>query len=162
MTSDPRAAYAASARARAEALFAGVITPHRSCGITLAETFGLPTASYQGLRRGGLTGEGPCGAVAAGMLVLGELLGDPSPTGPPTEALKRAASQYRASVAAKIDLALHTSCNDRTARFPAFDTPERRDHCTTLAALVAETVAEVAWDNGGAPELPPAPWAVVD
>jgi hypothetical protein len=35
----------------------------------LAETFGLPGTSYQALRRGGLTGEGPCGAIAAGMLV---------------------------------------------------------------------------------------------
>ncbi|MDP2304486.1 MAG: hypothetical protein Q8P18_00495 [Pseudomonadota bacterium] len=158
-----RAAYAAEARARAEALYAGVLTPHRSCGIALAETFGLPTPSYQALRKGGLTGAGPCGAIAAGLLVLGELLGDPSPTGPPTDALKEAAGRYREAIAAKIDLAVDTACNDRTARFPTFASPARLAYCTSLAAVVAETVAEVLWDAGAAhghvpPAVPPAPW----
>lgn len=155
---DPRAAYVAAARARADALYAGVLTPHRSCGIALAETFGLPSGSYQALRKGGLTGEGPCGAIAAGLLVLGELLGDPSPTGPPTDALKGAAARYRAAIAAKIDLGVDTSCNARTARFPAFVSPARAGYCTSLAAIVAETVAEVAWDAGTVRAIPPAPW----
>lgn len=154
----PRSAYAAAARARADSLYAGVLTPHRSCGIALAETFGLPSASYQALRKGGLTGEGPCGAIAAGMLVLGELLGDPSPTGPPTDALKAGAARYRAAIAAKLDLAADTACNVRTARFPSFASPERLAYCTSLAAIVAETVAEVVWDAGVAPVIPPAPW----
>ena len=161
MTSGPRAAYVAAARARADALYAGVRTPHRSCGIALAETFGLPSGSYQALRKGGLTGEGPCGAIAAGLLVLGELLGDPSPTGPPTDALKAAAARYRADIGAKIDLAVDTSCNARTARFPTFAAPERAGYCTALAAVVAETVAEIAWDAGVVPPLPPAPWGGV-
>ena len=156
---DPRTAYVAAARARADALYAGVLTPHRSCGIALAETFGLPSGSYQALRKGGLTGEGPCGAIAAGLLVLGELLGDPSPTGPPTDALKVGAARYRAAIAAKIDLGVDTACNARTARFAAFVSPERLGYCTTLAAIVAETVAEVAWDAGAARAIPQAPWA---
>ena len=49
-------AYVAAARAKADVLYAGVATPHRSCGIALAETFGLPTPAYQALRRGGITG----------------------------------------------------------------------------------------------------------
>jgi hypothetical protein len=155
---DPRAAYVAAARARADALYAGVLTPHRSCGIALAETFGLPSGSYQALRKGGLAGEGPCGAIAAGLLVLGEILGDPSPTGPPTDALKVGAARYRTAIAAKIDLGVDTPCNARTARFPAFVSPERLGYCTTLAAIVAETVAEVAWDAGAARAIPPAPW----
>ena len=41
-------------------------------GICLAETFNLPTAPYQALRRGGITGEGECGAIKAGELILGQ------------------------------------------------------------------------------------------
>src|SRR5512143_171045 len=89
------AAYIAAARAKAFVLYEGVRTPHRSCGICLAETFGLPTRPYQALRRGGITGAGECGAIKAGELVLGELLGDADPTGPVTEALRRAAVRYR-------------------------------------------------------------------
>src|SRR4051812_9963632 len=97
-----RSAYVAAARARADALYAGVVTPHRSCGIAIAETFGLPSPSYQALRKGGITGEGPCGAIAAGILALGEILGDPDPTGPPTAILKQAIPLYRAGIAARV------------------------------------------------------------
>lgn len=153
-----RAGYAAAARARADALYAGERTPHRSCGIALAETFGLPTPSYQALRRGGLTGLGPCGAIAAGVLVLGELLGDPSPSGPPTPALKDAVPRYRAAIVEKLGGPVELSCDARTARFPTFSSAERHAACTSLAAVVAETVAETLWDVGAPRELPPAPW----
>lgn len=153
MSFGSRAEYAAAARLRADELYAGVVTPHRSCGIALAETFGLPAASYQSLRRGGLTGEGTCGAIVAGLLVLGELLGDPDPTGPPTEQLKRAAAMYRASIAAKVDHAYDTSCNTRVGRFPNFGGDDRKAYCTSLAATVAETVAEVLWDLEAAREI---------
>lgn len=146
--SDTREAYARAARARADLLYAGVVTPHRSCGIALAETFGLPTGSYQALRRGGITGEGTCGAIGAGVLVLGELLGDPSPIGAPTPALRAAIPQYRASIAAKLDHAPDTSCNVRTSGFAAFTGADRAAYCTSVAAVVAETVAEVLWDAG--------------
>lgn len=148
MSSVDRAGYAAAARARADLLYAGVATPHRSCGIALAETFGLPSASYQALRRGGLTGEGTCGAVAAGLLVLGEILGDPDPTGMPTEALKQAAPAYRAAITAKLDLGPDATCNTRTARFADFKSAPRQAYCTSVAAVVAETVAEVLFDLG--------------
>ena len=49
----------------------GVRTPHRSCGIALAETFGLATATYQAFRRGGFSGAGPCGAIQAGLFIPG-------------------------------------------------------------------------------------------
>ena len=45
------AAYVAAARDKAFILYEGVRTPHRSCGIALAETFGLPTPAYQAPRR---------------------------------------------------------------------------------------------------------------
>jgi hypothetical protein len=158
MSDDARAAYARAARDRANALYAGVRTPHRSCGIALAETFGLPTASYQSLRKGGITGDGPCGAIAAGTLVLGELLGDPDPTGPVTPALREAVPRYRAAVAAKIEGAIELPCNTRTAPLGAFAGEPRKAYCTRLAALVAESVAEVLWDLGRARPIPPAPW----
>lgn len=145
-----RSAYAASARARAEFLYAGVHTPHRSCGVALAETFGLPHASYQALRRGGLTGLGPCGAIQAGLLVLGEILGDPSPTGAPTPELREAARRYREAVAGKVDFQFDTSCDHRTAPRGDFAGKARAAYCTSLAGVAAETVAEVLCDLGRA------------
>src|SRR5450432_4011904 len=52
--------YVGAARGKAFTLYEGVLVPHRSCGIAIAETFGLPTRAYQVLRRGGITGKGPC------------------------------------------------------------------------------------------------------
>ncbi len=154
-----RERYIEAARTRAEALYAGVLVPHRSCGIALAETFGLPTGSYQALRRGGLTGEGTCGAVVAGTLVLGELLGDPDPGGPPTAVLKDAARRYRAAIAARVDGRPDDSCNVRVAGFPDFAGAARQKSCTHLAATVAAAVAEVLWDVGQPQPIPRAPWA---
>ena len=150
-----RADYARQARERAFFLYEGKDTPHRSCGIALAETFGLPTPSYQALRRGGLTGHGTCGAVLSGTLVLGELLGDPDPTGPPSPLLKEAIPRYRAAIALKVEHSPDTACNDRLSRFSDFGGPERKNYCTTLASIVAETVAEVLWDLGQPRDIPP-------
>src|SRR5260370_12494851 len=85
-------AYIAAARDKAYVLYEGVRVPHRSCGIAIAETFSLATPPYQALRRGGITGKGSCGAIRAGEQVLGELLGDPDPTGPVTPSLRSAVS----------------------------------------------------------------------
>ena len=90
MADDTKVARGGPIRAKALVLYDGVETPHRSCGIALAETFDRPTAAYQSLRRGGITGKGRCGAVVAGQLLLGELLGDPDPVGKVTPALKQA------------------------------------------------------------------------
>ena len=122
--------------------------------MALAETFGLPTPSYQALRRGGITGEGACGSIAAGLLVLGELLGDPSPTGPVTPELRDGVSRYRALIAARIDGPAERSCNARTADLGPFTGPVRHGVCTALTATVAEAVATVLWDLGRAPPLP--------
>src|ERR1700742_2691706 len=88
-------AYVAAARAKAFTLYEGVVVPHRSCGIALAETFGVPSRPYQALRRGGVTGKGPCGAIRAGEQVLGELLGDPDPVGAVTPELRAAITWYQ-------------------------------------------------------------------
>ena len=90
-------ALVAEAGRKAHILYEGRLVSHRSCGIALAETFSLPSAPYQALRKGGITGEGECGAIKAGELVLGELLGDPDPAGPVTEELRLAPSTTAAS-----------------------------------------------------------------
>ncbi len=143
-----RDVYVAAAETCADVLYAGIVTPHRSCGVAIAETFGLPAASYQALRRGGITGEGPCGAIAAGMLVLGELLGDPDPTGPVTPALRDAAPRYRAAVARRVEGTHDASCNHRTAPHGDFSGAARKSMCTRLAAHAAGAVAEVLYDLG--------------
>ena len=142
LTSD-EVAYIAAAREKAFFLYEGVRTPHRSCGIALAETFGLPTPAYQALRRGGITGTGTCGAIRAGEQVLGELLGDPSPTGAVTPALREAVVWYqdawqRRLVPDQPDII----CNHLVRPHGDFAGPARKAFCTSLAADVAALTAE--------------------
>jgi hypothetical protein len=143
------------ARRKAFTLYEGKLTPHRSCGICLAETFGLPTRPYQSLRRGGITGEGECGAIKAGELILGEFLGDPDPTGKVTERLRQAMAIYRELWQGRVDRgkAKTIVCNDLTGQFPEFQSPERLDFCTNIAAAVAECVAETLDRLGVAYEI---------
>jgi hypothetical protein len=151
-----KAELVAALRERARVLYEGKVTPHRSCGIALAEAFGTGTRPYQALRKGGLTGEGQCGAIVAGQLLLGELLGDPDPTGPPRPALREAMAQYRAEVARRVNTggAATQICNDLVARFPVFQSDERAAFCTDIAATVAEIVAEIALAHGAEPRAP--------
>ncbi len=135
---------AEEARRRAHELYEGKVTPHRSCGVAIAETFGRPHGAYQSLRRGGITGCGECGALVAGRLVLGELLGDPSPTGPVTAPLRAAMAAYEPAIRSRfVTRAGHSAiiCDALTQSFPAFQSPERVAFCTGLAADVAENVA---------------------
>ncbi len=145
-----------AARTKAFLLYEGRVTPHRSCGIALAETFNLPPRPYQALRRGGLTGEGECGAIKAGELILGEFLGDPNPTGAPTSILCEAAQVYRQEWTRRVDRGPDSRagvqhaverpdiiCNHLTAQWDDFSGPERQMFCTNIAAQVAEIVAEL-------------------
>ena len=136
-------AYIATVRDKAFVLYEGVRTPHRSCGIAIAETFALPTAPYQALRRGGITGKGPCGAIRAGEHVLGELLGDPDPTGPVTAELRDAITWFQ-------DAWLHRLrggepdivCDHLVRPHGDFAGPARKAFCTNIAADVAARTAE--------------------
>jgi hypothetical protein len=145
-----RAEIVAAFREKARVLYEGKVTPHRSCGIALAEAFDTGTRPYQALRRGGLTGEGQCGAIVAGQLLLGELLGDPDPTGPPRPELREAMATYRAEVARRVNTggAATQICNDLVSRFPVFQSEERALFCTDIAATIAEIVAEIALARG--------------
>ena len=141
-------ALVAEAGRKAHTLYAGREVAHRSCGIALAETFSLPPAPYQSLRKGGITGEGECGAIKAGELVLGELLGDPDPTGAVTDELRLAAGHYRRLWDERVDRGPGGACgsivcNDLTSVFEDFMGEPRQMFCTSLAATVAEIVAEI-------------------
>lgn len=138
-------------------LYAGADTPHRSCGIALAEAFGRPTSAYQALRRGGLTGQGTCGAVVAGQLLLGEFLGDPDPTGAPTAALLDAIQRYDAAVAERLGVGETPDlrCAHLTAPLGDFRGPARHAHCTALVASVAEQVERQLHEAGISVEATP-------
>jgi len=137
-------------REKARVLYEGKDVPHHSCGIALAETFSLPTRPYQALRKGGITGEGLCGAVMAGQLVLGELLGDPDPTGQVTPALREAMGQYLATVRARVNRGKSATlvCNDLTGQFAEFGSGQRLSFCTDIVVTVAEAVAQVLAAHG--------------
>ena len=140
-------------------LYEGQKTPHRSCGIALAETFNIPTAPYQSLRRGGITGCGECGAIMAGRLILGQVFGDPDPTGSVTETLRQAIADYEALWAQRVDRQNAPGdsivCNTLTGQFPAFKSEERASFCTDLAAEVAAACAEVMLRHGATFEVTP-------
>ena len=157
--SEPELELVAAAREKARILYEGARVPHRSCGIALAETFNVRAAPYQSLRRGGITGEGECGAIKAGELILGEYFGDPAPTGPVTPALRDAAAFYRQSWKSRVDRGPGGSivCNDLTASFTDFHGAERQSFCTQLAATVAELVAETLLVFGARFEITPIP-----
>ena len=129
-------------REMARVLYEGKRVAHRSCGIALAQTFGLGTRPYQALRKGGLSGEGACGAVQAGRLILGEFLGDPDPTGAATPALRQAIAHFDAEIARRRPGTERASCKSLVGVFPVFESGERASFCTGLEALVAEVVAE--------------------
>lgn len=144
----------AAAREKVNALYDGKITPHRSCGVALAETFGLPTRPYQALRRGGLFGRGPCGVALGGRLMLGEILGDPDPTAPPTDRLREAIDAYDRMFPARMGLQpadADPTCNALTSPFPVFKSEARHASCTGLATevgtLVAEILVRAGWDD---------------
>lgn len=127
--------------------YEGVRVPHRSCGIALAETFGLQTAPYQSLRRGGITGHGECGTLVAGRLILGEILGDPDPGGATTDALRAAMREYLEHWPERTAVTGSVICNDLVRPFPDFRGKPRARFCTNLAANTAALVAETLLRN---------------
>ncbi len=136
-------------RSKAFVLYEGVRTPHRSCGIALAEALGRPTAAYQSLRRGGITGRGQCGAIVAGQLLLGELLGDPAPTGAVTPSLEAAVVRYQARIEAELDRGTSPDlcCNNMTEPHGDFRGPARHQFCTGVVAQVAQLVDETLQEH---------------
>ncbi len=132
------------AREKAYVLYEGDKVAHRSCGIAVAETLGLRTPPYQSLRRGGITGEGYCGSIRAGEMVLGEILGDPDPAGAVTDSLSRAVNWYQRQVPLRIDPVQSPDyvCNSLTRQHGEFMGLPRRRFCTMLTAEVAALATE--------------------
>ncbi|MEO8846870.1 MAG: hypothetical protein ABI591_07455 [Kofleriaceae bacterium] len=142
LTPDERA-YVDAAREKAFVLYEGVRVPHRSCGIAIAETFGVPSRPYQALRRGGITGKGTCGAIRAGEQVLGELLGDPDPVGMVTPELRAAVTWFQDAWLAQIQHGDPDIICDHLVRpHGEFAGPARKAFCTNIAADVAALAAE--------------------
>ena len=136
-------AYVVAARSKAFTLYEGVRTPHRSCGIAIAETFSLATPAYQSLRRGGITGKGACGAIRAGEQVLGELLGDPDPIGVVTPELRAAVTWYQDAWLERLRAGNPDIICDHLVRpHGDFAGADRKAFCTNIAADVAELTAE--------------------
>jgi hypothetical protein len=136
----------AALREKARALYAGANVPPRSSGVALAEAFDRDHRPYQGLRRGGVTGHGECGAVVAGRLVLGEMFGYPDPTAPVSLTMREAMNLYRAEIVKRLGIAEDGSlvCNDLVRRFPVHHSEERIAFCTDIVGTVAEIVAGIA------------------
>lgn len=145
------------ARAKAHVLYEGKQTPHRSCGVCLAETFGLPWRAYHALRRGGITGEGACGAIRAGEMILGDLLGPEGPADPASESMKEAIRFYQAEWKKRQHEAgwTDTICNTLVGGFSDFQSAGRVGFCTSMAADAAELVAEALVRSGYEFEITP-------
>ncbi len=155
-------AYIDAARDKTRVLYEGVLTQHRSCGIALAETFGLATPAYQALRRGGITGKGECGSIRAGEQILGELLGDPDPTGAVLPVLREAVTWYQAAWSRRLFEASQRpdiTCDRLVAPHGEFTSAARKAFCAGLAAEVAALTAETLCRFGSPAQRPPiTPW----
>ena len=151
---DDAAAALTAARAWAEQraflLYEGKAVAHRSCGVAIAETFGRDGRPYVGLRRGGLTCEATCGAIGAGVLVLGDVFGAADAASPSTPELVAAVQRYHAlwRERAQLGQARSVICNELTGQFAEFASPERHGFCTALATVVAGCVAHVLVEMG--------------
>ena len=79
-------------------------------------------------------------------MVIGELLGDPDPTGGVTPALKGAMVDFESKLRGRIDRGeapgADLICNTLTGQFAEFRSPERAAFCTRLVTEVAGLVAE--------------------
>ncbi len=145
-----------SVRDRARRLFQGDQVAERSCGIALAEAFGLPTRPYQALCRGFVTGAGPCGAVTAGQLILGEYLGYGDVSAPVSLQLREASERYQREILGRIDHPGRASlvCQELLRRFPIDREEERAEFCAGVVAAVAELVGEILAEAGVALPAP--------
>jgi len=150
------------AREKAYILYEGRSVAHHSCGICVAATFGLPTRSFQSLRKGGVTGNGECGAIVAGRLVLGYFLGDPDPTGPLRPELLDAMENYETLWKTQTEPGQMDDirCNTLVGHLAHdFWGEERMGYCTLLASQVAEAVARTLLRSNAEFEIDPIPLA---
>ena len=86
----------------------------------------------------------------AGQLLLGELLGDPDPTGAVTQSLRKAIGDYQQRVESELDRGSSPDliCNSMTAPHGDFKGPARHAFCTKVVAQVAQLVDETLRQHG--------------
>lgn len=86
----------------------------------------------------------------AGQLLLGEFLGDPSPTGAVTPALRSASEVYQRRVLDEVGRGASADliCNSLTAPHGDFKGPARHAFCTNLVGHVAQLVDETLRAQG--------------
>ena len=137
-------------RSKALVLYDGSRTAHRSCGVALAEAFDRSPLAYQSLRRGGLTGQGPCGAILAGRMLLGEFLGDHRPGAGVSEQLAAGIRHYDQRVAGELDVgpAADLRCQSMTKPHGDFHGAARHQFCTQVVGQVAQLVDEILREHG--------------
>lgn len=128
----------------ATVLYEGKVVEHHSCGASVAITFGRHAGPYQSLRRGGITGKRFCGSLRAGEMVLGELLGDDSPTAKVTDALRAATIWYQAQIPKRFNASSKDDyvCNHLTQDLGDFFGGNRKTYCTELTGKVAALTTE--------------------
>ena len=90
--------------------------------------------------------------MVAGQLVLGEVLGDPDPTGAVTPALRAAMRRYVDRVEAELDRGASPDlvCAHMTAPHGDFAGAARHAFCTRVVAQVAQLVDETLREAGAA------------
>jgi hypothetical protein len=155
----------AAARQKALALYEGKLVPHHSCGVCMALTFNLPAGPYQALRRGGVTGDGECGAIKGCELVIGQYFGDTDPAGPVSPKFRSAMAHFRSQWEKRAPLGpggrrrpdgtLDIICNHLTGPQGDFAGENRHKFCLDLVATMAEILAETLLKFGATFEIKP-------
>ncbi|MBN1422371.1 MAG: C-GCAxxG-C-C family protein [Planctomycetes bacterium] len=127
----------------AQELYEGVRGVHRSSAVAIAEAFSEEPDQFLSLHRGWLTGEGPCGAISAAMLVLGNSLSRAQEAGRDGLHAAMADLQERITTEVLEGEPISTPCARLVAPFREFDSPERRVFCARLVGRVGRILAEV-------------------
>jgi len=127
----------------AQELYEGVRGGHRSSSAAIAEVFSEDPGRYEILHRGWLTGEGPCGAISAAVLVLGSSLVQTTAAGRETLRAAMMDLQERLTTEVLEGESIATPCAQLVAGFREFDSPERRAFCARLVGRVGRILAEV-------------------
>lgn len=129
----------------AQELYEGTRGPHRSSSVAIAEAFGEDPTAFAGLARGWLTGDGPCGAISAAVLVLNRRFGDPQGNGgvAPGHRAAMVLLQERLTTEVLGGEPISTPCGQLVEGFEDFEAPERKAFCARMVGRVGRILAEV-------------------
>ena len=133
---------------RAHDLYCGERLTKRASGVAIAETFGRRVTAYHGLSHGGFNGDGECGAIIAGRLVLAEFLGNSDPKEIKEGILVEAVLRYQQQIARRVQGRGSTDfvCSSLIAAYDDYSDPERLHFCCRLVSEVSRILAEILID----------------